>query len=129
MIDMRGVAWLHVWYSQTRLIILISESRKLSELRESGMCHDICERLDAKKDYRQVALHYGVKGYTIDSSFKAYEAGPSAALFEVLSAHHPDLTVREFINVLKDKHVKKDTIRQFEEFERRVEKSHVWSDV
>lgn len=122
---MRGVAWssqeLHVWHSQTRSIILISGPRKLSELRESGMYDDICERLDAKYrgcgDYYKVARHYGVEHHTIKSRFETNEAGPSAALFEVLSAKHPDLTVREFIDVLKEKHVKKDTIREFEEFD------------
>lgn len=93
----------------------------MSELRESEMYDDICKRLDAKYprcgNFYEVALHYGEEDHTIKSCYETNEDGPSAILFEVLSAKYPDLTVREFINVLKDKRVKKDTIRKFEEFD------------
>ena len=93
----------------------------MSELHESEMYDDICKRLDAKYrgcgNYYEVALHYGEEDHTIKSCYETNRAGPSAILFEVLSAKYPDLTVREFINVLEEKRVKLDTIRKFKEFD------------
>ena len=75
---------------------------------------EVCQRLDNKYkghgNYYQVARSYGVKDYIIRSRFEKYCGGPSEALFEYLKADKPELTVKEFITVLKQNNVHKAII-------------------
>ena len=82
----------------------------------------VCQRLDFKYkghgNYYQVARSYGMEGYKIRSYFQGTDGGPSAALFENLKASQPELTVKEFITVLKKNKVHKAIISKLEAFDR-----------
>ena len=83
---------------------------------------EVCQRLNIKYighgNYYQVAHSYGVEDHTIRSCFQGTDGGPSAALFEYLKADQPELTVKEFITVLKKNKVHKAIISKLEAFDR-----------
>ena len=104
------------------LLFVISESRKLADLDSSyDIYTEVCQRLDIKYkghgNYHQVARSYGVEDYKIRSCFQGIDGGPSAALFEYLKAGQPELTVKEFITVLKKNKVHKAIISKLEAFD------------
>ena len=60
--------------------------------------------------YRTVALHYGIGYCKISSVLEKHERGPSTALIECLAATKPELTVREFAAVVREKAKREDVV-------------------
>ena len=83
---------------------------------------DVCDRLDTRckgcGNYYHVAKSCGIQHHTIKARFEKHDEGPSAALFEYLSATQPKMTVEEFILVLKRKRInRKDVILNLKAFD------------
>ena len=76
---------------------------------------EVCVRLDTAMagvgDYRGVAQHYGFNHYQISSVLEKHTRGPSTALFEWLEASKPELTVRGFAAVVKEKAKRNDVVK------------------
>ena len=65
----------------------------------------ICERLDTPMagvgDYREVLSYYGIDHYEKVSVYEKHTDGPSRALIEHLAAEQEQLTVAEFVSVVR----------------------------
>lgn len=82
------------------------ESKLLSSLLDNRpFLEKVCNRLDTRRpgvgDYHDVSLHYGIDSYKVTAVFEKQEVGPSRALLEHLAATRPQLTVVEFVGVLR----------------------------
>ena len=88
---------------------------------DSPYFDDVCDRLDTRCErcgnYYDVAKSCGIQHHTIKARFEKHDEGPSAALFEYLSATKPKMTVEEFILILERERVHERVILTLEAFD------------
>lgn len=81
----------------------------------------ICDRLDAPMagvgDYRDVCSSYGIDRYQIASIYEKQRDGPSRALIDHLAATHEQLTVAEFVVVVRKVAKRGDVAKLLEEYD------------
>ena len=82
------------------------ESKLLSTLLDdAAYLQAISERLDTTlagaDNYRAVAQNYDLDHYKISSALEKHKRGPTTALIESLAASDTELTVQEFVTVVK----------------------------
>lgn len=99
-------------------------SKLLSSLLESESYQylkKICDRLDTTMagagDYRDVCSYYGIDRYGIASIYEKQRDGPSRALIDYLAATHEQLTVAEFVTVVRKVAKRGDVAKLLEEYE------------
>ncbi len=68
-------------------------------------------------NYREIAQHYGLRFYEISSVLEKHFGGPSVALIEYLAAAKPELTVREFVAVVREKLKRNDVAELLEAYD------------
>ena len=114
-----GCNVVYVWLS-----FLIAGSKLLSSLLESESYQylkKICDRLDTTMagagDYRDVCSYYGIDRYGIASIYEKQRDGPSRALIDYLAATHEQLTVAEFVTVVRKVAKRGDVAKLLEEYE------------
>ena len=83
--------------------ICVSDSKPIGSLLDSRELETICELLDApiggKLSYVMIACFYGASYFKIKASF---QDGKSEAVIAWLATERPELTVREFANVVRE---------------------------
>ena len=76
----------------------------------------VCRALDIKRGcahYEHVAKDFGFEHDTIKSKFEGRrDESPSALMFESLRAEKPELTVREFLKVLKSENIRRNDVAE-----------------
>ena len=86
---------------------------------------EVCNRLDTETksngDYRDVCSHYGIDRYEVVTDFAKHGDGPSRVLLEYLAVTRPQLTVADFVRVLKIKTQSNDVIRSLEECDNQLD--------
>lgn len=81
----------------------------------------MCDRLDATLagvgDCRDVCSFYGIDRYEIASVYEKQRNGPSRALIDHLAATHEQLTVAEFVTVVRKVAKRVDVAKLLEEYD------------
>ncbi|KAJ7327376.1 hypothetical protein OS493_027066 [Desmophyllum pertusum] len=109
--------------SQDTLSFDKSDSKLLCSLlqHESDDVRKIYDRLDTKMPghghYRAVALYHGLDHYQIASGLDKNNDGPSRALIEWLAAEKPELTVKEFVTVVRRETKRNDVANLLEAYD------------
>lgn len=100
------------------------DSKLLSSLLESASYQylkKICERLDTAMagvgDYRDVCSHYDIDHYEKAAVYERHKDGPSRALIDHLAATHDQLTVAEFVTVVRKVAKRGDVAKLLEEYD------------
>lgn len=68
-------------------------------------------------DYRDVCSSYGIDRYQIASIYEKHRDGPSRALIDHLAATHEQLTVAEFIIVVRKVAKRGDVAKLLEKYD------------
>ncbi len=108
--------------STTSTFFPFLESKLLNSLLD---CEDDLREISVRLDttmagvgnYKAVAQHYGLSYYEIASVLEKHERGPTTALIECLAATKPELTVREFAAVVREKAKRKDVVELLEAYD------------
>lgn len=99
------------------------DSKLLSSLLECDsyqFLKKICECLDtamAGRDYRDVCFHYGINRYEIASVLEKERDGPSRALIDKLATSHVQLTIADFVSVVRNVAKRGDVAKLLEEYD------------
>lgn len=99
------------------------DSKLLSSLLECDSYQylkKICVCLDtamAGRDYRDVCFHYGINRYEIASVFEKERDGPSRALIDRLTTTHVQLTIADFVSVVRNVAQRGDVAKLLEEYD------------
>ena len=72
-------------------------------------------------DYRDVCFHYGINRYEIASVYEKHSDGPSRALIDHLAATHVQLTVADFVGVVRNVAERDDVAKVLEEYDSQKE--------
>ena len=67
--------------------------------------------------YRAIASYYGINYYKMVSVFEKESGGPSRALIEYLAATEVQLTVAEFVSVVKREAERDDVAQLLEQYD------------
>ena len=85
----------------------------------------VCVRLDTAMpgvgDYRDVCFHYGINHYEIATVYEKHSDGPSRALIGHLAATHVQLTVADFVGVVRNVAERDDVAKVLEEYDSQKE--------
>ena len=68
-------------------------------------------------DYRDVCFHYDIDRYEIASVYERHSDGPSRALIDHLAATHVQLTVADFVGVVRNVAERDDVAELLEEYD------------
>lgn len=104
--------------------LLSSLLRYESDLETISECLDTTGIQEAGH-YRAVALYYDLSRYKISSALEKDNEGPSRALIKWLAAAKPELTVREFVTVVRKKAKRNDVADLLEIYDADVTKGNL----
>ena len=68
-------------------------------------------------DYRDVCSHYDIDHYEKAAVYERHKDGPSRALIDHLAATHDQLTVAEFVTVVRKVAKRGDVAKLLEEYD------------
>lgn len=71
----------------------------------------------AGRDYRDVCFHYGINRYEIASVLEKERDGPSRALIDRLATSHVQLTIADFVSVVRNVAKRGDVAKLLEEYD------------
>ena len=101
--------------------ICVSDSKPIGSLLDSRELETVCELLDTpiggKLSYETIARFYGASYFKIKAKF---QDGKSEAVIAWLASERPELTVREFANVVEEEAGRTDAANLLKAFDAKV---------